>query len=208
VSLVLRAAKVMRMHGQMGAVPRARAHFRGDPGILGSIGKFIGGVAGIAGKLIPGPIGMVAGGVSSLLTGAGKPLNPSVNVASIYGARGFTAPQDPQFPQLPYPLTAPIMPLGRGNTTQGGTAGGTDWNSSARETSGTPCGRGYHYNKSGYYSQRYGWVAKGSVCVKNRKRNPLNPRAASRAMARLSSAKKAVKALNRISIREAGCGCK
>ncbi len=60
---------------------------------------------------------------------------------------------------------------------------------------GTPCASGYHYNKTRYYSTRYGVVEKGSVCVKNRRRNPLNPRALSRAMSRVKSAQKAVRCL-------------
>jgi hypothetical protein len=38
--------------------------------------------------------------------------------------------------------------------------------------------------------------------VKNRRRNPLNPKAASRAISRLESAKRAVKDLGRVSIRK------
>lgn len=67
------------------------------------------------------------------------------------------------------------------------------------------CPVGHHLNKSDYFLSDGTPVPKGSVCVKNRRRNPLNPRAADRAIGRLESAKKAVKRLNRVSIRKKKC---
>lgn len=60
--------------------------------------------------------------------------------------------------------------------------------------------RGTHLNRTGYHLKDGTYVAPNSRCVKNRRRNPLNPRALSRAMGRLSSAKKAIKALDRFEI--------
>lgn len=59
---------------------------------------------------------------------------------------------------------------------------------------GEGCPQGYHPNKSGYMT-RSGWVEKGTRCVRNRRRNPLNPRALDRSISRIESAGKAVKAL-------------
>jgi len=59
---------------------------------------------------------------------------------------------------------------------------------------GTGCPSGYHPNKSAYYT-RQGRVEAGSRCVRNRRRNPLNPRALDRSMGRLASAGKALRSL-------------
>lgn len=67
------------------------------------------------------------------------------------------------------------------------------------------CPTGWHPNKSDYYTQE-GFVPKGSRCVKNRRRNALNPGALTRAVGRVSSAKKANQILGRITIRKK-CPC-
>ena len=61
---------------------------------------------------------------------------------------------------------------------------------------------GYHYNKTSYYTKSEGWIEEGTKLVKNRRRNPGNTRAASRAMSRLTSAKSHMKMLNRVTIRK------
>jgi hypothetical protein len=74
----------------------------------------------------------------------------------------------------------------------------------ARENAGAVnggCPSGYHPNKTGYYTQR-GYVPKGSRCVKNRRRNPANPRANDRAISRVKSAKRYAATLGRITIRD------
>lgn len=210
MSAILRAHKAV-----------ARGHYRGDPGIFGSIWS---GIKGAATGFVTGGVGgAIMGGVAGLASN-GKPKNPSLGAGG--GPLG-TLLQKRQLSTLP--MTAPVPadvnifspnsgnqillapPLyagpGRGNTTQGG-FGGIERDPNTPGSGATPCARGYHYNKSGYFTQRYGWIPRGTVCVKNRKRNPLNPRAASRAMARLSSAKKAASFLSKVSIRSSGCGCK
>lgn len=57
--------------------------------------------------------------------------------------------------------------------------------------------RATHANKSGYFLKSGQYVAPGTKCVVNRRLNPLNPRALSRSMRRLSSARKAVKGIIR-----------
>jgi hypothetical protein len=55
---------------------------------------------------------------------------------------------------------------------------------------------GYHLNKHGFYlSSIATWIQPGTVWVKSRRRNPLNPRALHRSIARLVSARHAVKRL-------------
>jgi len=66
---------------------------------------------------------------------------------------------------------------------------------------GMGCPAGYHPNKSNYYTAM-GPVPKGTRCVKNRRRNALNPRALTRAVGRVKSAKVASKVLSSITIRK------
>jgi hypothetical protein len=66
---------------------------------------------------------------------------------------------------------------------------------------GVACPTGFHPNKSAYWTSA-GYVAKGTKCVRNRRRNPLNPRALDRAIGRITSAKRASKKLGRITVRK------
>jgi len=61
---------------------------------------------------------------------------------------------------------------------------------------------GYHPNKSDYFLMSGEFVPAGSRMVKNRKRNPANSRATSRAISRVVGAKKYAASLSRISIRK------
>jgi hypothetical protein len=61
--------------------------------------------------------------------------------------------------------------------------------------------RGYHVNKHGYYLKEIStWLPPGTVYVPNRRRNPLNPRALHRSIARLVSAKHAVRKLGLLDV--------
>jgi len=184
-----------------------RRHYRGDPGLFGFIGKAIGGIAKVAGSLLPGPAGMIAQGVGGLLAGNGKPKNPSVAAIPLPATI---------MPTLSYAGTPPLAQepdsvVSRGGLTMQGPfglglqAGGSQtsyYSPAPTGGAGVACQKGYHLNKSGFYSKSRGWVPAGSVCVKNRKRNPLNPRALSRSIARLHSAKNAAAFLSRVTIRE------
>lgn len=101
-------------------------------------------------------------------------------------------------PQQPYMEPAPNMPPTAGMPVTVATAA----NGAA---CAKPCG-GYHLNKSSYYRRdengQVVFIQKGTVWIKNRRRNPNNPRANSRAMARLTSAKNAQKNLSRVTIRK------
>lgn len=166
-----------------------RAGYAGDPGLLGFIGDAFKGIGSLAG-LIPG-VGGIAGGV---LGGIGGLLAPDEN-------GDLTLPKG----------TAPPLP-GLGGIGQRLVPGGStgygfteeqlkNW----RKRAGKPAakGPGWHYNKADYWLKDGTFVPAGSTAVRNRKRNPLNPRALDRAMTRLTSAKRASRKLGRISIRKA-----
>ena len=177
--------------------------YQGDPGIFGTLGKIAKGIAGGVSKLgIPGISGL-AGGVSGILGGilgrktakgnqlgrAGQGIAPG----AVFDPRIITTFLPPR------PQRQPVMQPGAGfrraaeRFLPGGATG---------MVAGGPPGAGYHLNKSDYFLKDGTFVAKGSVWVKNRRRNPLNPRALSRAMGRITSAKNASKMLGRISIRK------
>ena len=71
-----------------------------------------------------------------------------------------------------------------------------------------PGGGSYCPNKSAYWrtdpmTGQPVWIAKGSIWVRRRRRNSMNPRALSRAISRVDGAKKLSKKLGRITIRKA-----
>jgi hypothetical protein len=215
------------------AIKIAKSGYQGDPGLFGFIGKALGGIGRVAlgaagGLLSGGPVGAIAGGLRAVIPSP----RPPVLIASQPGGAGrgvvMTAANIPMVSSRPgtgliaqagigttianrMPVPGiPMLPVGqpfgeRGNTTQGmGVSGPL-----VGGPSGAACERGYHRNKTGYFTQRYGWIAPGAVCVRNRRRNPLNARALSRSLARITSAKKATAFLGRVSIRpRKGCrGC-
>jgi len=67
---------------------------------------------------------------------------------------------------------------------------------------GRPAVSGYHWNKSGYFLKSGEYVSAGTKMVKNRRRNPANPRATSNAITRIKGAKRYAKSLSAISIRK------
>lgn len=122
---------------------------------------------------------------------------PAINVASV-------GPGKPP-PLLPDSSRTSGVTLGPGGLQIGTT---TNYYPTSSPQNGAGCAKGFHLNKTGYYT-RQGYVAPGTRCVKNRRRNPLNPRALSRSISRIQSAKNAAKFLSRVSVRERGCsGCR
>jgi len=67
--------------------------------------------------------------------------------------------------------------------------------STAATAASVQCPAGCHPNKSEYCLKSGARVLKGTRCVRNRRRNPLNPRALDRAISRISSAQNAVSRL-------------
>jgi hypothetical protein len=180
------------------AMKVSRASARGDPGLLGFIGKAVGTIGG----LLPGPAGAIAQGVGGVITKAGTPGNTGVKVLQT----AILTKQAPALPGVGVPTGQQISGVNIGGTS--GVTVGTikqlappQFNGVTSGSSSTAAGvaicalKGTHMNRTGYYTQQ-GYVQAGTRCVKNRRRNPLNPRALSRAMSRIASAQKAVKCLH------------
>lgn len=178
---------------------------------------FLGNVAG--GFLTGGPVGAIAGGAASLLGSKGsQPPAPAAKYSSpqvsspplvnvVRTTMGATASQFAN--PVPRPASLPgagVLPQIDSVKTSGvgfpfgGFAGTqTVYSSPGGGAAGHACPVGYHWNRTAYYTKQ-GHVAKGTKCVKNRRKNPLNPRALSRSMSRIHSAKKAAHFLDRIQI--------
>lgn len=197
--------------------------------LLGFLGKTA------AGFLTGGVGGAIAAGTSELLKPKAAAAPGSAPTSSLLNAITASRQVTGRFvnttspvlrPQVNLigtpPLVGPGMPpmLPDSSKVSGVSLGGltigtrTNYYPAAGGTTGAPaqngagCGKGFHPNKTGYFTAQ-GYVAPGSRCVKNRRRNPLNPRALSRSIARISSAKNAAKFLSRVSVRpKEGCGCK
>jgi len=162
---------------------------QGDPGFFDFLGKAVKGVTGLVGGLGIPIVSGVARTVSGFLSGRG-PGMPGPAFAPA-GAPMMTLRQGvPRAVGLPGPIAATQRAFRGGQTGMG-----------------EGCGQGYRPNKSGYYVQGAGggegvYVEPNTVCVKRRRMNPLNPRALSKAMRRIESAKRATTVLNRITIRK------
>jgi len=77
--------------------------------------------------------------------------------------------------------------------------GPTELEMRAGKASGWP---GYHWNKSDYFLRSGEFVPAGTRAVRNRRRNPANPRATSNAITRIKGAKRYASSLSSISIRK------
>ncbi len=178
----------------------ARAQYQGDPGLLGGIVNFIGGAA--TGLLSGGPLGAIKGGISSLLP---KQTTPVIRSQT-------PIPQGSALPgtgiQIQLPKAGPSgIDLGGIKAGTFGPAalpsngfGGVQSGSSSTAPGAKLCIAGHHINKSTYLT-RNGIVQAGTACVKNRRMNPLNPRAASRAMRRLDGFSRATRSVEKMMTR-------
>ncbi len=169
----------------------------GDPGLFG----FIGNVLKTAAGAIPGPIGTITRSFFPTQPTVGAP----ISVAGPTLFPSFPGRTSPFFPQN-VPQEAPNgRGTPRGADIQTGTGARQRFFPTGATGLGEGCASGFHPNKSAYFLKNGTFVEAGSRCVKNRRRNPLNPRAASKAISRLESAKKAVGRINRITIRCPRC---
>jgi hypothetical protein len=133
-------------------------------GLFGTIGRAIGGVAKVASKVLPGPLGAAAGFVG----GALAPTKTRTAAPTTAVARYVPAPTgvmgQPQGTQLPARRTPylglPVHP----------------------DAGGAPAG--YHLNKSDYFLKDGTFIPAGTQWVKNRRLNPGNGRAVRRAARR------------------------
>jgi len=205
-----------------GAIKQARANFQGDagygrampgtgfagdPGLFGSIFGGIKKGFGIASGLVPGGGAIrqaISLGTSALSRFRGG-TRVRVPPRQIGTRRGRAAAQIPmQAFQGPGQVVEPapgvraaierFLPGGKTGLQVPGVA------------IGARIPQGYHLNKSSYWTGAGGmnpvYIPKESIFVKNRKRNPLNPRAWDRAFGRLNSAQNFKKKMGRITIRE------
>lgn len=171
---------------------------RGDPGLFGFLGKAARGVLGVAGSIVPGPIGA---GLTAIhkATGRRQPLPARIQTPE-QRQRWFE--QNTSFapaPPMPGPGVRPTP--GIAGMAQRAIPGGAI----GYEPTGVCIPKGYKLNETGYHLKDGTYVPPNSKIVKIRKRNPLNPRAASKAISRLESAKKASERLRRITIRKKPC---
>jgi len=204
-----------------------RAKYTGDPGIFGDIWSGVKGIAktviGVGADWMPGPVGAVYRGVQSRLfpPAPGTTTYPTIgpittmpssptagpggvgamdcagnwsDVAARYGmtvgrAQAACAAQGPGL-GIAGPTPPPMNGLGAPMD-------------QAAMQAGKPCGvSGYHWNKSGYFLQSGQYVPAGTKMVRNRRKNPANPRATSNAIMRIKGAKRYASSLSSISIRK------
>jgi len=205
MSMAIKASTVRARSGQFGANiqgAQMRAALQGDPGLFGFLGDaFRKGVS-----FIRDPVGTIAGTIAGVLTGSqglsGGPGNGQVvtngqiiSSGPIVAQSGFQQQPiiDINFPFQGEPgIGVTFNPFGSQSSPS--TALGVQNGNGA-------CAVGSHLNKSSYFLKNGTFIQKGSRCVKNRRRNPLNPQAASRAISRLVSAKKATRSIDRFSIK-------
>jgi len=166
--------------------------YAGDPGLFGFLGKVVKTGLGVVSKLgiplVSGAAGIAGGLLGGGFAGPGLP-GPVTPTVSRFG--GVMPISLAQAGQIPTPGIAGRL--------QRAIPGGA--------TGMQGCGQGFRPNKSGYYVQGRGggegvYVEPNTVCVRSRRMNPLNPRALSRAMRRIESAKRATTVLSRITIRK------
>lgn len=151
---------------------------RGDPGFF----DFIKGAVKTGISLVTGgPAAAVGTAISQFRGGGGRPPPGPVFSAPIVQAPGIGA------------AISRLVPGGSTGLQVGAVPAGMK----------LACPGGFHPNKSSYHLMSGAFVVKGSRCVRNRRTNPLNPRAADKAIRRIESAKRATKSLARITIRKA-----
>lgn len=162
--------KAARMRSANAPAWAGRGRPMGDPGLfsfLGKVGKAA--LGGAVGLLTGGPGGAIAGITS-----------------------GF-APQPRGELQLPMSAPPGSFPTGPGTSVQKvpGVRGAVQraLPGGATGFQAVGCPPGFHANKADYFLRDGTFVAAGTRCVRNRRRNPLNPRALRRAVARVEGGK-------------------
>ncbi len=176
--------------------------YAGDPGLFGSIFGGLKKGFGLAAKFIPGGAAVQTG--ISLIRQRFARRNPRQ-----IGTRRGRAELNIQMAQMTGPQTVPVLGPSTirerlQNIIPGGATGLTV--QIPGEAIGARVPQGYHLNKTGYWRGAGGmnpeYIPKESIFVKNRKRNPLNPRAWDRAFGRLKSAQNFKRKMGRITIKD------
>ena len=194
---------VMPGAGSIRQIPGYGSQQMGDPGFFGDLW---GGIKGAVGGFVTGgPLGAIGGAIKGAIgeresvQSAAPRLPPMLSPAPTMVGGPLT--RNFGVPQVPVPGVTGFVQRGFA----GGATGYMDDPEAQR--AGQASQTGYHWNKSGYFLKSGEWVAKGTRQVKNRRRNPLNPRALDRSISRITSAKRASKKLSRVTIRKASA-CK
>ena len=166
----------------------ARAPYRpdpaqGDPGLFGALRRGLGFAARTA-------LGMTGfGGAAAAVQGAALRRT---------GQNGDRMPPPP--PMRPMAGTQVMVPRpGVVGAVQRFLPGGFSGTEVATVQANGACPSGHRPNKSSYFLSDGTFVPKGSRCVKRRQRNPTNPRAMSRAIARIDSGKRFQNRMSEIS---------
>jgi len=150
--------------------------YRGDPGLLDVFGK----IAGVAGSILPGPLGAAAKGVSSVLTRSSSSTRPSP-----------TAVPRPSTTMTGIQVRTPFFTGTAGRTTTQSTQYGVALSGVSAGADGCP--KGYKLNKTGYHLRDGTFVAPQSRCVRIRTRNMANGKALTRAISRAGGFERMVK---------------
>lgn len=146
------------------------------------------------------------------MPGSGQVIGTSVPVTrrAIDVVSSMFAPGEPGQPGSIFTTALPtpdsVVVKGSGVMTPIGSAGSASATAYFSNSAGTalacvPGARGHHLNKTAYTLKNGTRVEKGTRCVSNRRRNPLNPRALNRAVSRVAAAKRYAKLLDRIEIK-------
>ena len=207
MSLAIKAG-IARVGGPS-AVFQGRTGFQGDPGLFGSIGRFLGGAATTVGGFLPGPAGTILTKAGSLISGTNTVIGRPVSVAAAQPVAAQSAglvAQDRSVTERLRDVIDVDFPFG-GEPGFGVQffGGGGGKSTAVPAPANGKCMGGFHRNKASYFLKDGTRILKGTVCVKNRRRNDLNDRAASNAIKRLEGARKAIKNIQRVSIRCARC---
>jgi len=121
----------------------------------------------------PGLFGSIFGGLKKIATSfIPKPIRTVSNVLGLTGQQG------------------PGVSAPRGQPLTGGRAARERIFPGGETGLGTGCPSGHRPNKSDYFLRDGTFIAAGTRCVKNRRRNPANARATSRAISRINGAKR------------------
>lgn len=201
------------------AMRAARAGNCGDPGLFG----FLGGIAKAGLGVVTGGVSNVIFDAAKSVLGGGRSTGVPISVAKASASTPLLRPVGTSLPilrsagagminttrailQNQQPVISGVNVGGAGGLTIGtikpgigatqmAPTGWSDVQAGSSSTAKVVCNiPGHHMNKQTYFT-RNGAVPAGTKCVKNRRRNPLNPRALSRAMSRVASAQKAVRCL-------------
>lgn len=173
------------------AIKAAKIEYMGDPGLFGSIwkgikgvGRAAAGIVGAAGIPVVSPVARIAGGILGGQAPVAPPPTyaplPERRAADLYRGRTGAIAQRLRAPGVGLAPAPGILP----------------------GVMQPACQAGYRPNKTSYFLRDGTFVPRGSKCVKIRRRNPGNMRAADRAIGRIESSKKAMARLNRVTVRK------